>query len=145
MMSFVIYFFLWTLILYWIHRVGHKIPLLQHIHWDHHKFINTNRTFWQWNNLFLFNNTWLSTFDLWLTEVIPTIIFSLLTGQWWIFIFYYLWAALLQEWLEHNSQIDFPFLTCGKWHRIHHRIQNKNYGLFFPVWDLVFGTYIKVR
>lgn len=142
---FVMYFLVWTFMLYWIHRLGHKIPGIKQIHWHHHKFVNTNLTGWKWNNLFLFNDTWISTADLWITEVIPTIIFCFLTGQWWIFIFYYLWAALIQERVEHNPNINFPFMTCGKWHRLHHRIHNKNYGLFFPQWDILFGSYRKVN
>ena len=138
---FMVYFLLWTLMLYWVHRFGHIIPIIREIHWNHHRYINVNNVKWHWNNLFLFNDTWTSTLDLWITEVIPTIIFSAITGQWWICIFYYLWAAFLQENLEHNLKIDVPIFTFGKWHRIHHRIPNKNFGLFFPQWDLIFGTY----
>jgi sterol desaturase/sphingolipid hydroxylase (fatty acid hydroxylase superfamily) len=82
--------------------------------------------------------------DLWITEVIPTILFSFITGQWWIFIMYYLWAALAQEWIEHNPTIDIPFFTFGKWHMIHHTIHNKNFGLIFPQWDIIFNTHKSV-
>ncbi len=141
---FVIYFLLWTFMLYWVHRIGHKIPYLRSIHWDHHKFINKHKTSWHWNNIFLFNDTWTSTLDLWMTEVIPTIIFCIIIGQWWIFILFYIWAALIQERVEHNTEINIMLFTCGKWHRLHHKFQNKNFSLFFPIWDLIFGTYIKV-
>ena len=144
MIAYFLYFLLWTLILYWVHRISHKTLIIKNIHWDHHKFVNLHKVGWHWNNLFLFNDTWASTLDLWITEVIPTIIFSIITHQWWICILYYVWAALMQENLEHNEDIDFPFLTCGKWHRIHHRTHNKNYSLFFPHWDILFGTYKKV-
>jgi sterol desaturase/sphingolipid hydroxylase (fatty acid hydroxylase superfamily) len=134
------------LILYWIHRISHKIPKIKEFHFDHHRHIlnhlkNGNKpTKWHWNNLFLYNDTLKSTIDLWLTEVIPTLVFSLLTGQWWIFIFYYLWAALLQEIVEHDPNFNFSVLTSGRWHITHHLYSNKNYSLFFPVWDLVFKT-----
>lgn len=140
-MDYVFYFFLWTFVLYWIHRATHKIPVIRRIHWDHHRYINQNYTKWNPNNLLLFNDTWTSTFDLWLTEVIPTFIFCMITGQWWIMIFYYCWAALLQESLEHNPKFNIPFLTSGKWHLIHHRSPNKNFGLFFSCWDIIFKTY----
>jgi sterol desaturase/sphingolipid hydroxylase (fatty acid hydroxylase superfamily) len=137
----IIYFLSWTLFLYWIHRAGHKLPYVKSWHWDHHSHIlRYGSQGWHWNNLFLFNDTWTSTLDLWITEVVPTIIFSWITGQWWIFVFYYLWAAILQESLEHNKEINFPILTSGQWHLIHHRHPNKNYGLFFPLWDIVFNT-----
>lgn len=92
--------------------------------------------------MFLFNDTWMSTLDLWITEVIPTLIFSLVTGYWWISVFYYLWAAFVQEIIEHNPKFDvFPLLTSGRWHLIHHHNTSVNYGLFTPVWDIAFGTY----
>jgi Delta7-sterol 5-desaturase len=143
-MSYVAIFLIWTFLLYWVHRAAHKAPLIKHLHRDHHKYINTHSTSWHWNNLFLFNDTWKSTADLWVTEVIPTLIFSYITGAWWISVFYYLWAALLQERIEHNSEFSiYPLLTSGKWHLIHHRNTKLNFGLFFPVWDMLFGTYRK--
>lgn len=142
---FIIYFFLWTFLLYWIHRIGHKVPYIKKWHWDHHSYIVRNGMQpWHWNNLFLFNDTWLSTLELYALEVIPTLLFSWITGQWWIFVFYYIWAAWPQILLEHNKTVDFPLLTSGQWHLIHHRHPNKNYGLFFPVWDILFGTYKRV-
>jgi sterol desaturase/sphingolipid hydroxylase (fatty acid hydroxylase superfamily) len=136
----VFYFFLWTFILYWIHRAAHITPIIKKYHFNHHKVINTNSIKWNWNNLLLYNDTVESTIDLWLTEVIPSLIVSYVTGQWWIIIFYYLWAALLQERIEHNKNFDIPFLTSGKWHLKHHRTGNLNYGLFLPIWDKLLGT-----
>jgi sterol desaturase/sphingolipid hydroxylase (fatty acid hydroxylase superfamily) len=130
--------------LYWIHRIGHLLPVIKAMHLHHHKFILNNPTKWHWNNLLLFNDDWTSTVDLWITEVIPTLIFSIVTGQYWISVFYYVWAAFIQESIEHNDKVDLPILTSGKWHLIHHRSSN-NYGLFYPLWDIVFGTYKKVE
>lgn len=140
---FLLYFFLWTLILYWIHRIGHKLPVVRTIHMHHHRFVLHHTTTWHWSNLVLFNDDWTSTLDLWLTEVIPTLLFSLVTGQWWISVFYYIWAAFIQESIEHNPNFNLPILTSGKWHLIHHR-NNSNYGLFMPIWDIIFGTYKNV-
>jgi sterol desaturase/sphingolipid hydroxylase (fatty acid hydroxylase superfamily) len=44
---------------------------------------------------------------------------------------------------EHDEQFNIPLLTSGKWHMIHHRSKH-NYGLFFPIWDIVFNTYKKI-
>jgi sterol desaturase/sphingolipid hydroxylase (fatty acid hydroxylase superfamily) len=146
-MSYILAFLTWTFCLYWIHRAGHKTPVVKTAHHDHHKFININgKTTWHWNNLFLFNDNWTSTADLWITEVIPTLIFSYITGHWWLSVFYYLWAALIQEVIEHNPNFNlYPFLTSGKWHLIHHRDSTKNYGLFIPLWDKMFGTYKAIQ
>jgi sterol desaturase/sphingolipid hydroxylase (fatty acid hydroxylase superfamily) len=145
-MSVVFIFLTWTFLLYWIHRAVHKIPVINSLHWDHHKYINTHETFWHWNNIFLFNDTWASTVDLWITEVVPTIIFSYCTGEWWIFIFYYAWAAFLQETVEHNKKFNwYPFLTSGRWHLLHHKNNKINFGLFFPVWDILFQTHKSLK
>ena len=144
-MIYVLYFLAWTFSLYWIHRIVHKMPYAKMWHWDHHRYIiNHGSTGWHWNNLFLFNDTWTSTLDLYITEVIPTLLFSLITGQWWISVFYYVWAAFLEERFEHNDNINVPLVTAGRWHLIHHKQSTKNYGLFFSIWDILFGTYKRV-
>lgn len=126
--------------LYWIHRLGHILPVIQDIHLHHHRFILCNTPNWHWSNLFLYNDDYISTIDLWITEVIPTLIFSIITEQYWILVFYYIWAAFIQESIEHNNKVDIPILTSGKWHLIHHR-SSHNYGLFNPIWDIIFRTY----
>ena len=137
-----LYFLMWTFCLYWVHRLGHVIPIIKSIHQDHHRFIHSHPPpKWQCNNLFLFNDTWLSTADLCITEVIPTLIFAWVTGQWWLVVFYYLWASLIQERIEHNPDVDFyPFLPSGRWHLIHHTNAQKNFGAFTILWDNIFGT-----
>jgi len=143
-MSYALYFILWTLLLYTTHRAAHVIPFMRYYHADHHKQV-TQQTVQglNWKNFFLYFDSINSTIDQWLTEVIPTIIFSFITNQWWIAIFYYIWAGYIQEAIEHNSKINlYPFLTSGKWHLIHHEQPNKNYGVFTPVWDMIFGSWM---
>ena len=140
------YFLLWTFVLYCIHRLAHKIPVIKDWHWDHHSYIvRHGAQGWRWNNLFLYNDTNSSTLDLYATEVIPTVLFSWITGQWWIFIGYYIWAAFFQEALEHNKNINIPIFTSGRWHLVHHRHPNKNYGLFLPIWDIFFRTHKNIK
>jgi sterol desaturase/sphingolipid hydroxylase (fatty acid hydroxylase superfamily) len=140
-MDYVFVFLLWTFCLYWIHRIGHRTPLVKDLHLSHHAFINRNgKSGWHWNNLFLFNDNWSSTLDLWITEVIPTIVFSLMTGYWFISILYYAWAAFLQEELEHNPSVSMYPFTSGQWHLAHHQNASRNFGLFIPLWDKVFNT-----
>jgi sterol desaturase/sphingolipid hydroxylase (fatty acid hydroxylase superfamily) len=68
------------------------------------------------------------------------LIFSYITGHWWIFVFYYCWAAFIQEIIEHDPEINWYPFTSGRWHLLHHRNFEKNYGLFHPVWDRIFQT-----
>lgn len=147
-MNYIIAFLIWTLILYWLHRAIHITPVLKKYHDTHHAYINRiikngGTTTWHWSNLFLFNDNIPSTIDLWITEVIPTILFSAITGQWWLFLFYYIWAAFIQESIEHNPKINLTFLLSGHRHLNHHKNPKQNFGLFFPVWDRLFGTYIR--
>ena len=136
------YFFLWTLLMYIMHILAHNVPFLMYYHSDHHFQVATNNVgTWKWTNLILYIDTWETTVDQWLTEVIPTFIFSLVTGAWWIFISYYIWSATFQEMVEHNPRVDiYPFEVSGKWHLVHHEYPGKNYGIIHPLWDMVFGT-----
>ena len=138
-----IIFLLWTLLIYWMHRLAHMLPVMSSFHMDHHKQVTDDTiTGLHWKNAFLWFDTFESTADQWLTEVIPTILFAWFTGHWWIAVFYYVWAAFIQEAIEHNPKFDFyPYITSGKWHLIHHEHPDKNYGVFLPIWDMMFGTY----
>ena len=140
-MYYVFVFLFWTFVIYWMHRLVHIVPVVNKIHADHHRYVIRNTVKWHWSNLFLYNDTWLSTLDLWISEVIPTMVFAYFFGI-WIFALYYVWAAFVQERIEHNENFDwYPFLTSGKWHMIHHKHSKVNYGIFFPIWDIMFKTY----
>jgi sterol desaturase/sphingolipid hydroxylase (fatty acid hydroxylase superfamily) len=140
-MSYIFYFLFWTFILYWSHRAAHKISWIKKIHNRHHVLIDQNFDITtRWYNVFLISHIKEDTYDLWVTEVIPTIIFSLITEQYWILAFYYIWAAFFQETIEHKKNLNLYFLTSGKWHLIHHQTSNKNFGIFFPIWDIIFKT-----
>jgi lathosterol oxidase len=139
-MTYVAIFISWTFVIYWMHRLVHCIPFLQTIHADHHRYVNNHDIGWHWSNVFLYNDTWMSTLDLWITEVIPTMIISFFFGY-WLFVIYYFWAAFIQETIEHNNKFDlYPWLTSGKWHMMHHKNNSCNYGVFFPIWDILFNT-----
>ena len=141
-MYYVLVFILWTFVIYWMHRAAHIVPFMNKLHADHHKQIaqDTYKGL-HWTNLFLYFDSPKSTADQWATEVIPTIVMSLFVG-WWLFAVYYVWAAFIQEAIEHNPKFNFyPFITSGKWHLLHHEDNDKNFGVFFPVWDRLFGTW----
>lgn len=141
-MTFALTFLFWTFTIYWMHRLAHTWSFMRKFHADHHKQVTQQTiTGWSWKNLFLWFDSWESTVDQFLTEVLPTIIISVVTGQWYILLFYYIWAAFIQEAIEHNEKINlYPLITSGRWHLIHHKNPTKNYGVFFPIWDILFGT-----
>lgn len=128
--------------LYVTHRSAHALPVIRRIHADHHVHVHQDKVGWSWKNLILYVDSPKSTADQWITEVIPTLMFCALTGAWWIGAFYYVWAAFIQEAIEHNQSFNwYPYLTSGKWHLIHHSHPTKNYGVFTPLWDKLFGTF----
>lgn len=138
----VVEFFVWLFCLYWVHRLVHVAPFLKSIHWEHHKYITSSvNNNWHWSNVFLFNDNIKSTIDLWITEVVPTLLFCVMIGDFTIFVVYYIWAAFIQEVIEHNSKINlYPFLTSGRWHLNHHYNPTCNFGLFTGVFDTMFMT-----
>jgi sterol desaturase/sphingolipid hydroxylase (fatty acid hydroxylase superfamily) len=145
----IVYFASWTLCLYWLHRLLHThgavlCPTLYAAHCQHHAHINTSRSAprWHWLNMLLYNDSWICTVDLWCTEVIPTVLFAWVTDSWWILAFYYAWAAVIQESVEHNAHVNLmPLFTSGQWHLVHHAHADHNYSLFFPLWDWLHGTH----
>lgn len=141
-MTYLLVFLLWTFVVYCMHRLAHVLPFMREYHLDHHAQVTDNTIQGlSWKNVFLWFDSWKSTVDQWITEVIPTIVISAVTGHWWLLIAYYVWAAFIQESIEHNSKINlYPVITSGKWHLIHHDDPTKNYGVFIPLWDIVFGT-----
>ena len=139
----VVQFILWSFILYICHRLAHSIGFLWYYHCDHHKQISsqTNKGC-HWTNCFLFFDTWKSTADQWLIEIIPTILVCFLFSDITLLVLYYFWAVFIQERIEHNPNFDlYPILTSGKWHLIHHTNYDKNYGVFTSIWDKIFKTY----
>jgi sterol desaturase/sphingolipid hydroxylase (fatty acid hydroxylase superfamily) len=142
-MLYIIQFFGWTLFLYCLHRIAHTryVPVLRSAHLAHHSQIRVKgTTHWHWTNLLLFTDTWAVTKDMWVTEIIPTILFCIVFDCYWILGFYYVWAAFLQEPLEHNPKLAIPPFTAGRWHLRHHSNVYCNYGLFLPIWDILFRT-----
>lgn len=140
LIEYICWFFSWTLLLYWIHRLIHFTPGLQKIHWGHHEYVTEQQPKWMWQNILLYSDDWIGTADLFITEVIPTLVFCYLTNQWWILVWYYIWTAFIQERVEHNPNVNIWPFSSGKWHLIHHKDHTKNYGIYFKIWDVIFGT-----
>lgn len=142
----IVEFLAWTFILYWLHRYAHTNKFFRKWHCDHHSYINKNggnKSLWEPCNVLLIHDSAKSSIDLWITEILPTLVFCFITGAWWIFVFYYLWAACFQEIIEHKSDFDYYPFTSGRWHLIHHSNPTTNFGLFTPLWDKVFSTELK--
>ncbi len=132
------------LVMYWWHRVNHLIPVL----WRFHRFHHTDQKM---------NSTTTLRFhpvEQVLSSMMKLALFPLLgfttTG---VLVYGFLFFPVI---LVHHSnikvseKIDFFYrkaFISPLMHRIHHsRIKKEtdsNYGSVFPVWDIIFSSYIK--
>jgi sterol desaturase/sphingolipid hydroxylase (fatty acid hydroxylase superfamily) len=134
------YIFLVDFIFYWYHRAEHRFSFLWTIHELHHSDTELNAT------------TGMRTY--WLERPIQTVLMSVPIG----YIIgidptaTVILPILMTSWLffsHANWKLRMGFLTpvfCGpQLHRIHHsnlsQHQNKNMAQFFPIIDIIFGTY----
>jgi len=129
---------------YWWHRWQHSSPWLWEEHKLHHTDGNVNVTTTKRQH---FLEIPLTTFFIGLPlglffsfSPVSTVLTTVLIRAWQFFI-------------HANLRWPLGWLTlvfCGpQYHRIHHSIEphhlNKNFAVWFPVWDVIFGTHYVPR
>jgi sterol desaturase/sphingolipid hydroxylase (fatty acid hydroxylase superfamily) len=136
----IVYVFVWDFFQYWFHRAEHKFAVLWPVHALHHDEECLNWTTSQRNTL------WSALLHFFLVNVPTVIVCGLdlfpIAGA-------YLFFKIYGPFNHANIRVDLGFLTPlisgPQWHRIHHgrneEYFNKNFAAFFPVIDIVFGTY----
>ncbi len=134
------YLFLIDFLYYWYHRAQHSFSFLWPIHELHHadgelNVTTSNRTYW------------IELPIQFLVISLPThFLIGIDTGAWVIVPFVTTFWLLFTH---ANLRLRLGWLTpiiCGPHlHRIHHsnlgRHLNKNFAQFFPIYDVLFGTY----
>ncbi len=138
------YFLVTDFFYYWFHRWQHKTSFLWEQHKLHHSEQSLNVT-----------STWRVH---WLEE--PLIIIFLALPMGLLFQFNGLQLGLLSfahilwlQFIHMNLKIELGWfskiMTGPQYHRIHHSFQtkhlDKNFAAFFPIFDLLFGTYYHPR
>jgi len=139
---FVAYLLTYDLLYYWLHRAQHRFDALWAIHKLHHSEPHVNVT---------------TTLRVhWLEEVLKAVIIILPVSvlfetppiaQGWL-------AGSLGLWLffvHANARISFGplswLMTSPAAHRIHHSLDNRqsnsNFAVIFPIWDVLFGTFMR--
>jgi sterol desaturase/sphingolipid hydroxylase (fatty acid hydroxylase superfamily) len=126
---------------YWHHRLQHRVPALWTSHRLHHSAEGLNA-------LASYRVHWLEEPLRVFTMVIPMgILFDInaVQGAWIAF-------ALAQMGLLIHTNVRIPYgpltpvLLGPQLHRLHHspapEHRDKNYAANFPVWDILFGTYV---
>jgi sterol desaturase/sphingolipid hydroxylase (fatty acid hydroxylase superfamily) len=139
---FMCYFLLIDFIFYWYHRAQHSFPVFWAIHILHHSDSELNvtssmRTFWLEKPLQFLVISFPVEYILGIDGLALTLLMFFSTFG----LFF----------THSNLKIRLgpltPILTGPQLHRIHHsqedQHQNKNFSQFFPIFDIIFGTYYK--
>ena len=128
---------------YWFHRLQHLMPL-----WRQHKLHHTDTAL-----------SVLTTYRVhWLEDALRAVLITLPMGLVFnVTPMQVAWMAYIMPQLGHlihaNLRLTFgpftPVFVGPQLHRIHHSIEprhrDKNFAAFFPVWDILFGTYYRPR
>ena len=135
--------FVWDVWQYWVHRLQHMLPLLWETHRFHHSETALNSSTHARHHLthallFMFLHAPLLVI---FGALSPHAIAAFLMSK--------LWGFVNHANLRLHLGPLTPVVSSPQWHRIHHSIEgqhrDKNFAAFFPVIDMVFGTYYKPR
>lgn len=125
---------------YWLHRSQHKIPLLWEQHSFHHSEMSMNASTG-------IRHHWLEIILQSLFIGLPLQLFFKLPLVSWGAVSFILafWSFFIHSNIKLNMGILTSVFTGPQLHRLHHSIQeehfDKNFAAYFPIWDIIFGTY----
>jgi sterol desaturase/sphingolipid hydroxylase (fatty acid hydroxylase superfamily) len=138
--------FVYDFFYYWFHRLQHANSWL----WEQHKLHHSDQAL---NVTTSYRLNWLEEFFKILLVYTPiALVVGLQPDQGGLVTSLAVAITKLQgQFLHSNMRLSFGFLSAvvagPQFHRIHHSIemhhQNKNFTTFFPIFDLLFGTYYR--
>ncbi|MGB0133079.1 sterol desaturase family protein [Dokdonella sp.] len=136
------FFFVFDFFYYWFHRAQHTLSVAWPLHKLHHSEESVNVTT-------TLRHHWLEEpLRVWLI-LLPI---GLLFDQKPITVAWLATAMILFGYFVHlNLRLPLgpltPLIAGPQWHRLHHSLEpqhtDKNFAAFFPIYDVVFGTYSK--
>lgn len=136
------FFFIHDFFYYWFHRGQHSLAFA----WPQHKLHHSERSV---NVTTTLRHHWLEEpIRVWVI-LLPI---GLLFDQKPVSIGWLAMAMNLLGYFVHlNVRLPFgpltPVIAGPQWHRLHHSIEpqhtDRNFAAFFPIFDIVFGTYVK--
>lgn len=146
-------FLVWTMAMYWLHRLSHawhKRNPLWWVHTAHHRIPYLSRppaTRWpHWSQFLWWLGNWRASLDVVLVMTLPLVLIALVVPQWGVplLVFHYLYEIFLSEHvLDHNPRVTGTltrFFAWGDFHLHHHAHPRQNFGLLVTWWDRLFGT-----
>lgn len=119
-----LYFF--TFVEYWTHRTFLHCVFWSAFHQRHHR-LPTEYVIFPW-------------WYLPLMMAVPALIlpWPVLAGWYTGMFWFYAWHHVLHHW----DLRKHPWLLAySNWHELHHKDLPVNYGITWPLWDVIFGTY----
>ncbi|MFC5740380.1 sterol desaturase family protein [Dyella tabacisoli] len=143
LLLFVIYYLIYDLVYYWMHRLQHALPWWWALHSMHH----SQRQMSCWTN------DRGSLIDGFLQSMVLAVVGLLIGVAPAEFAWLMLLGELVQNFSHANVRIGFGSVlgrvfVAPKFHRLHHmlvdptrpKLHNCNFGQVFSIWDVVFGT-----
>jgi sterol desaturase/sphingolipid hydroxylase (fatty acid hydroxylase superfamily) len=136
------FFFIYDFFYYWFHRAQHTLAFA----WPQHKLHHSEQSV---NVTTTLRHHWLEEpIRVW-AILLPT---GLLFNQKPVTIGWLATSMILFGYFVHlNVRLPLgpftPVIAGPQWHRLHHSIKpehtDRNFAAFFPIFDIVFGTYAK--
>jgi len=136
----ILYFLVTDFFYYWFHRWQHTTAFL----WEQHKFHHSETSL----------NVTSSRRVHWLEDPLLIVFLGIPMGLLFEFnglalgilaFIEILWLQFIHLNLRLNLRSLSSVVTGPQYHRIHHSFQtehlDKNFAAFFPIWDIIFGTY----
>jgi Delta7-sterol 5-desaturase len=124
---------------YWLHRLMHQPPLFRRVHAGHHRSRQPTpyASFaFDWGEAAL--NAWLLPALVFVMPIHPAVILAILSLATLTAVLNHAGAEVLPNWLVRGWAGDW--LITATHHSLHHTHYDKNFGLYFRVWDKLMGT-----
>jgi len=134
------YGFVWDFFQYWFHRAQHTFGWLWPSHRVHHSDDAVNTTT-------ALRRSILEAFLIFFFVLLPTVfvVGVQITAAQIAFAIFYGWGFFNHANIRLSLGRLTPILSGPAWHRLHHAVdveyRDKNYAAYFPILDIVFGTY----
>ncbi|MCC5667843.1 sterol desaturase family protein [Nostoc sp. CHAB 5784] len=138
------YFVILDFFYYWLHRFQHTNSFLWEQHKFHHSEVSLNVTSTR-------RVHWLEEPLILAFIVIPmSLLFHIEPIAIGLLAFIeIIWLQFIHLNLRLELGIFTPIIVGPQHHRIHHSFRpehiDKNFALFFPIWDIIFGSYYRAR
>jgi len=134
----IIYYFVFIdTLLYWSHRLTHRIPILKNwMHSLHHNIHDLLPLDFMYLTLLDYNLYFL------VDMLVPLFFINVSQIEYLCIVGVIFWQSTYIH-SEVNFKFPIPGFIDSKYHKRHHQIGGGNYGQYFTIWDDYMGTRIK--